>query len=406
MQRIKLPLDLRQTDIIWPLSTSGRTYFLMLSSLCLLLLLMACSKQGESDESSTYEVQIIQPRYAKGFSLAKHPDFQVLHILQPFNDETDTISYLLLSDNQSVPDGFDRHQVIRVPIKNFVALTTTHIALADFFDATDKIIGMSGAEYAYHPSIRARAKSGDLKPVGGGESLNKEQVLSLNPSLVMISGFSQAAFERDYRPILDLGIPVLVNSEWMEKTMLGRAEWVKVMGSLLQKSDVADRKFQKIEEAYLALAQKGRNASEKPLVVGGLPYKGVWSVAGANSYIANLLADAGADWNWANDSVSVSMQMDFEAVYPIGLKAPFWLRAGSAQSKQALLAIDPRFEDFKSFQLGNIYNNNKRMSSNGTGNDYWESGLTHPHLILQDLIQILHPEMEVADSLYYYQKME
>jgi iron complex transport system substrate-binding protein len=221
----------------------------------------------------------------------------------------------------------------------------------------------------------------------------------------MTSGFSQASFERTYRPMLDLGIPVLLNSEWMEETMLGRTEWVKVLGTLLGKEELAQKKFDEVEKKYLELAELGRNAETKPLVIGGLPYKGMWSIAGSKSYISNLLTDAGANWNWAKDTSTVSLQLDFESVYPIGVEADYWIRAGSATSKQQLLATDSRFSDFKSFQNGNVFNYNKRISPNGMGNDYWESGIVNPHLILGDLISILHPELK-NDSLFYYQKLE
>jgi len=46
-----------------------------------------------------------------------------------------------------------------------------------------------------------------------------------------------------------------------------------------------------------------------------------------------------------------------------------------------------------------------RMSPNG-GNDFWESGVVHPDLILKDLISIFHPEIAGQQTLYYYRKLE
>jgi iron complex transport system substrate-binding protein len=82
-----------------------------------------------------------------------------------------------------------------------------------------------------------------------------------------------------------------------------------------------------------------------------------------------------------------------------------WLNPGTAITKEDILAADSRFNDFKSFQNGRIYNNNKRMSLAG-GNDFWETGVVRPDLILSDLITIFHPEIMEYDSLYFYQKVE
>jgi iron complex transport system substrate-binding protein len=370
------------------------------------ILFFSCEQKTQQSEKGSLDFEQITPKYAKGFAFEKHKEFQILHILRPFNDKADTMSYLLLpKSTETKPSQFSELQTIRTPIDNFVALSTTHVALADFLNATDKIIGLSSAEYVYNEKIRNRLESKELVSVGDGATLNQEQILTLNPSLLMASGFSQASFERTYRPMLDLGIPVLLNSEWMEETMLGRTEWVKVLGALLGKEELAQSKFAEVEKQYLTLAEIGRNAETKPLVIGGLPYKGMWSIAGSKSYISNLLTDAGANWNWAKDTSSVSLQLDFESVYPIGVEAEYWVRAGSATSKKQLLATDSRFADFKSFQNGNVFNNNQRMSPNGMGNDYWESGIVNPHLILGDLISILHPELR-NEELFYYKKLE
>jgi len=40
------------------------------------------------------------------------------------------------------------------------------------------------------------------------------------------------------------------------------------------------------------------------------------------------------------------------------------------------------------------------------GNDFWETGVIRPDLILSDLITIFHPDIMESDSLYFYQKVE
>jgi iron complex transport system substrate-binding protein len=52
-----------------------------------------------------------------------------------------------------------------------------------------------------------------------------------------------------------------------------------------------------------------------------------------------------------------------------------------------------------------VFNNNLR-SVPGGGNDYWESGVMHPDLVLADLVKILHPEISQGKEFYYYRKIE
>ena len=39
------------------------------------------------------------------------------------------------------------------------------------------------------------------------------------------------------------------------------------------------------------------------------------------------------------------------------------------------------------------------------GNDFWESGVVCPDLVLADLIRIFHPELNLGGELYYYRKL-
>ena len=74
------------------------------------------------------------------------------------------------------------------------------------------------------------------------------------------------------------------------------------------------------------------------------------------------------------------------------------------KTKQELLDKDQRYADFKAFKANNVFTHNKRQAANGA-NDYWESGAVNPHLVLADLIKILHPELLPQHELIYYQQV-
>lgn len=96
--------------------------------------------------------------------------------------------------------------------------------------------------------------------------------------------------------------------------------------------------------------------------------------------------------------------LSLEAVLDKALDADVWVHPGMATTLAELQANDERFAQFAAFRNGAVYNNNKRLNPYG-GNDYWESGVTNPHLLLADLIAILHPELLPDHELYYYQQL-
>ena len=49
-----------------------------------------------------------------------------------------------------------------------------------------------------------------------------------------------------------------------------------------------------------------------------------------------------------------------------------------------------------------VYNNNARTNAAG-GNDYYESAIVNPDLLLRDLVKIFHPELVEEDFVYYKQ---
>lgn len=345
----------------------------------------------------------VKAEYAEGFRISYHNDYKLLEILNPYQDRMDTLRYVLKPREIQLDTTFQNAQVVDIPVRSMIATSTTHIALTEMLDANDIVTGMVSAEYVYSSEIRERVERGKITPFKQGE-FNKEQAMAMQPDLIMVSAGQSSQFD-DYKVLLDSGINVLINSEWLETTPLGKAEWVKMMAALLNKEASANEKFDEVADSYNRLKAKVKGVSDKPLVINNLPYKGAWFVSGGDSFTAQYLKDAGADYPWYDNSSTGGLRKDFEVVYEVGLKADIWLNPGAANSKEEILNKDSRFKDFKSFQNGRIYNNNKRMSEAG-GNDFWESGVVHPERVLADLIHIMHPYLLPERTLFYYQKLD
>lgn len=264
----------------------------------------------------------------------------------------------------------------------------------------------NGLEYAGGFSINEFAgfRTLDVRAgVHGNEGLLS--YLLLDPDLIIATALPPAR-RTEYNAIIDAGIPVVVVSEWLESSPLGRAEWVKLYAALFGKEQLAHEKFSRIREAYHGLQARTRDVADRPSVISGLPRKDAWFVPGGDSYVAALLRDAGASYHWSDLKTTGSIKMDIEPVYQVALDADFWLNPGTVLNLDELLSNDLRFRDFSSVQNGRVYNNNRLLNPAG-GNAYWEFGVVQPERILKDLIMILHPDIAESegfqdDSLTFY----
>ncbi|MDJ0366468.1 ABC transporter substrate-binding protein [Hymenobacter sp. H14-R3] len=343
--------------------------------------------------------------FAKGFTISYIKGGKVVTILSPVEQKTTATRYLLVPRGAARPAGYAGAIVLETPIRTLVGLSSMHVALVDFLGAADVLVGLGNLQYASAPRVRQRIAAGKIMEAGQGKELNNEQLIAQHPDLVMATGWPGEGLTR-YQTLQAAGVPVMLNSEWVESTPLGRAEWVKVLAALLNKEDLVNQKFGQVAREYQRLAALGHRAAHKPTVVVGLPFKDVWYVPDADSYMAQFLRDAGATYQWnKTKSPQGSLALSFETVAPVALTADYWLHTGTATTKAEILAQDGRYAAFAPFKNGHLYNNNRRTNAQGS-NDYWESGAVRPDLLLSDLIRILHPELVPTWQLYYYQPVK
>jgi iron complex transport system substrate-binding protein len=147
------------------------------------------------------------------------------------------------------------------------------------------------------------------------------------------------------------------------------------------------------------------SVTEKPTVFANTPFEGTWYMPGGQSFTAQLLADAGADYLWADDESTGTLFLDFETVFDQAATADYWINIGFFGGLADLTAADERFSDFAAYQNNGVYNNDARTNDFG-GNDFYEGGVANPHLVLADLIKIFHPELLPDHEFVYYRLVE
>ena len=383
------------------------------SLLVILSFLTGCqSKKSQSDEQKStpdtknYYPEKVKINHAKGFTIQYYDHYKIVNILSPFEKNTDTTKYLLLQRGTTLPKNYTDYQVIEIPIRSLVAMSSMHVGLLGFLESYDILTGLGGLEYVYAPEVIKMITDGKISEAGKDQGLNEEKLVTMHPDLIMTMG-SPGAGMGHYQTLKDAGIPVLINSEWVETTPLARAEWVKLLAALLNKEELVNQKFSIIEKEYGRLVDLVKKPTNKPTIISGLNTKDAWFLPSGDSYMTQFFRDAGADYHWKNTKATGSLSLAFETVYPVALHADYWMNVGfsNKDTKKDILAQDSRYSDFKAYKSGKMYSYNNRVNDKGS-NDFFESGNMNPQIVLADMIKIFHPELLPEHQLVYYKQVK
>lgn len=357
------------------------------------------------DPDRDYFPDKIRLNYATGFSVTYHNHYKVVTVTRPWKDADRDFQYVLVQCGTPPPPGFEAAQIIEIPVSRVVTLSTTHLPHFDRLGQVDALIGVDQFQRVNTPSVRRSIDEGKIQQFNGGNTLDLEGLVAAAPDLVMT--FATGTPEADgYPRLMQAGIPVVLVAEYLEPSPLGQAEWLKFTALLFNQEAEAEAQFAAIATDYETMVALTQDLPDRPTVFTGSSYNGTWYVPGNQSYIAQLLRDAGADYRWADVDQAGSLPLDVEAVYDRAADADFWVNLDANwQTRADAIAADPRYGQFAAFQQNRVFNNNARTNGSG-GNDYWESGVANPHWVLADLIAIFHPDLLPDHDLMYYQPLQ
>ncbi len=343
---------------------------------------------------------------ASRFSLDEKRGYTILTVRDPWQNSRGTeMTWCLLPHGEAIPEGFDEEQVIRIPVRRMICMSVTHIAMLRALDVSDILVGISGPDLIYDSLILDAFGRGRVQDVGYEGSLNKELVVSLKPDLLMVYGVAAPASGQTGR-LPAMGVKVLYNADYLEDHPLARCEWIRLFGLLTGREAMADSIFREVSEAYHELSDLVSNSvHDRPEIMLGSPWEDVWYVSPANSYTGRLIEDAGGHYLFSDLTRANSVPFSVEAVFERATKADIWINPGTAESLSAIAAADHRMTRLPVYASGAVWNNRKRMTPGG-GNDYWESAVIRPDLLLRDFISIIHPELLPQHRQYYYMRLQ
>lgn len=357
-----------------------KPYFFII--LAFLLTAVSCGRNA-AKTAQNEPLDVYEPQYATGFRILYYDDYKIL--------ETGKYRYFL---SKTAENGVrDDSVAIRIPIANMVCMAQSHWSAAVILGEMASVTGICDAKYIYDTLFKERFSAGEIKNIAENQTINYEQVLALQPQLLMLS-FDNA---QSRTMLQSVGVPVVVNGDFLENHPLGRAEWLIFVAAFYDKDEQAKAFFNRSVARYRELAALAERENVRPTVFDGAEANGVWYVSGGASYMARFYQDAGADYLWKNNADVASVPLDFEAVYYKGLTADFW-RAylPNARNYDELKRENPRYADLKAWKKRKIFYCDN-LHSNLFG-----MGVYEPEAILADMIKIFYPERLPEHKPKYY----
>lgn len=357
---------------------------------------------------------IYQPQYAKGFEIYSDDSddsIKLINILNPWQGAKDISRPLIILpeniENYNVNDRNSEPQIIKGVPQRIVCMSSTQVAMLEELGMADKIVGVSLIDYISSDYVKKNKDK--LVDVGYEGNIDYEKLISTNPDLVLLYGINGV---NPMEPKLkELQIPYMYVGDYLEESPLGKAEWLVALGEVMGVGALSQRMFRKIPENYNNYKELVNSTGlSKPKVMLNMPYQDFWYMPPKNSYMVKLIEDAGGyyilnDYPDKLGTDSRSVTIDMEEALQMCNQSDVWLNVGPGLgNKNEMINTLPKFNETSILKTGLIFNNTKR-STPGGGNDFYESGVLHPDLILRDLIHIFHPDLS-SDSLIYYKEIK
>ena len=341
-----------------------------------ILLLMSCSAEKTPEKAAQSCGELPPLQYAKNLKIGDSCGVQMAEIRSIVGRDT-------------LIRRFRR----AAPLSRVVALSSAQIGYMLRLGEQGRIIAVGDGKYIADSALYQNVAAGAVAQVGSGPTLSLEKLMELQPQLVM--SFATGGGQDDYERIEALGLPLMLTSEWQEEHPLAKAEWIKLYGMLFGVEELADSVYEQSKLFYLVTSSfTSINSSlisdasrlQRPRVLVGMSYGGVWYAPGGNSYTAQLIQDAGGRYLWAGTEER-ELRLPLEQVIALADSADIWINPGMFSTAEEILAAEPRAARIKAFREKRVFQNDGRKGPGG-GNDFYESAVTYPEELLKEMSQI------------------
>ena len=280
---------------------------------------------------------------------------------------SDGARYLTVPEGKEVPNGLAAGITpIRQPLGDVYLVASDTMCLFDALDALDRITvsGISRDNW-YLPAAQQAMDSGAI--VYGGKYSAPDYELLLGKGVRLAIESTMIDHTPSVREkLIELGIPVFTEMSSYESEPLGRMEWVKCYGAMLDLEDEAQRLF---DEQIAQLEAISAADSGKTVAFFYINSNGAAVVRKPGDYITSMIDLAGGDYIFdeldeADDSMS-SVTLEMERFYALGKDADIIIYNasidGSVHDVTDLVRKNELLKDFRAVQDGNVWTTEQNM---------------------------------------------
>lgn len=275
--------------------------------------------------------------------------------------------YLLVPDGKEAPKGLsDDITVIGQP-QNIYLAATSAMSLFCALDSLN-VITMCGikADDWTIDAARKAMEDGSIIFAGKYNEPDYETMVEKNCDLAIES--TMILHNPEVQEMIEnIGIPVFIDRSSYEPEALGRTEWIKLYGAMVNKEDEAFAHF--AEQTKVISDLEGEKNTGKTVAFFSVGTDGTVTVRSGNDYIANMIKEGGGDYIFADldtgEDSSVSVSLSMEEFYNKANQADYLIYNGAIEnglgSVQDLIDKSNTFADFKAVRDGNVWQVGKSM---------------------------------------------
>lgn len=342
----------------------------------ILLLMFALAGCGEKTEESgipdipglTYESQT-ELDYAEGFDIYNYEDgYKVVDVHDAESGRSER--YLLVPDGGRIPDEVPEGVVVlQKPLKKIYLAASASMALISAIDGLDRIAFTATREKDWYLEEAAEAmKSGKIRYAGKYSQPDYEMLLdegcdlAVESTMILHTPTVQEKLE-------GLDIPVFIDQSSYESHPLGRSEWIKLYGAMLDKEDEAKAFFDEQKQVIADL--EGLENTGKTVAFFYLNSQDQVVVRASDDYIPKMIEIAGGRYvfedleNPNDESRSAVVKMAMEEFYDKAADADYLIYNATIESPltsiEDLEEKSDLFSKFKAVKNGNVWTTDKYL---------------------------------------------
>lgn len=286
----------------------------------------------------------------------------------------DTDRYLIVPENMSCPEGLDKDiYVMYKPFNKVYLAATSAMDLIRAIGGLDNV-AFSGtkADDWYIDEAKSAMEDGLITYAGKYSAPDFELLISGGCNLAVES--TMILHNPEIREqLLEVGIPVLVERSSYESHPLGRMEWIKLYGVLMDKTDEAEQYFDSQVDAVADIMD--RDDTGLTVAFFYVTANGSVNIRKSGDYVSKMIELAGGEYIFAdmNDDENAlsTTTIQMEEFYAKAKDADILIYnstiAGTLPDMESLLKLSDLFNDFKAVQSGNVFCTEKNMFQESTG---------------------------------------